>query len=99
MLSLQLTTSKPDVYLKFTIYDNGENVFSVYGKGTAIIPAFTFLKDKNDPGNEQNPTTSRPGSKTCKIEQARGRELRLINCAKYLIILDLKFQVGEHQKA
>ena len=46
MSTLQLTTSKPDVFLKLAIYDNGEEVISVHGKGTALISAFMFLKDR-----------------------------------------------------
>jgi len=60
-----LTTSKPDVYIKFSIYDNGEEVLSVSGKGSALIPVFLFMKDRGD-GSSEQPSTSRPASKTCK---------------------------------
>lgn len=62
LASLQLTTSKSDVYIKFSILDNGEEVFSTTGKGSAVIPAFIFSKDRVDSMNSM----SRPGSKTCK---------------------------------
>lgn len=62
LVSLQLTTSKTDAYLKFVIYDNGEEILSVHGKGTAVIPAFIFLKDREVAGDT---ATSRPPSKTC----------------------------------
>ncbi|RNA11153.1 androglobin isoform X31, partial [Brachionus plicatilis] len=69
LTSLQLTTSKSDVYIKFTIYDNGEEVLSVTGKGTAVIPAFVFMKDR-DTQNDPTSLTSRPGSKTSIHHQA-----------------------------
>ena len=68
LTSIQLTTSKPDVYLSLSIYDNGEEMITVTGKGTAFIPAFIFLKDPGElaGGGEQNPIgASRPVSKTC----------------------------------
>lgn len=40
--TLQLTTSKPDVYIKLSVYDHSELVVSVCGKGTAQIPAVIF---------------------------------------------------------
>jgi hypothetical protein len=70
LTSIQLTTSKPDVYLSLSVYDNGEEVITVTGKGTAFIPAFIFLKDPGEivgSGNEPNTIgASRPVSKTCK---------------------------------
>ncbi len=70
LTSIQLTTSKPDVYLSLSIYDNGEEMITVTGKGTAFIPAFIFLKDPgdiqvNEPISLQG--ASRPVSKTCKF--------------------------------
>jgi hypothetical protein len=69
LTSIQLTTSKPDVYLSLSIYDNGEEMITVTGKGTALIPAFIFLKDPGEiaaVGNESNAVgASRPVSKTC----------------------------------
>lgn len=64
LTTLQFITSKTDVYIKLTIYDNGEEMLSVTGKGVACIPAFVFMKDRAviiDTGE-----MSRPGSKTCK---------------------------------
>lgn len=78
LTTLQLTTSKPDVYIKFSIYDNGEEVLSVSGKGTALIPVFLFMKDRGD-GSSEQPSTSRPASKTCK----------------YLSSLHLKFKINK----
>ena len=47
LTTLQFSTSKADVNIKFAIYDNGELVLSVNGKGTALIPAFVFLKNRD----------------------------------------------------
>ena len=62
LTTLQITTSKPDVYIKFSVYDNGEELVSVVGKGTALIPAFIFLKDRADTIDLSASMTSRPGS-------------------------------------
>ena len=68
LTTLQLTTSKPDVYIKFTIYDNGDELLSVTGKGTVLIPVFLFLKDRGDGNSTEQPTSSRPASKTCNLK-------------------------------
>nr|XP_002124575.1 androglobin [Ciona intestinalis] len=41
--SVQLETSKPDVYIKLQVLDNEEEVISVSGKGHCVIPAFYFI--------------------------------------------------------
>lgn len=64
LTTLQLTASKPDVYIKLSIFDNGEEITSVIGKGTAVIPAFIFMKDRLENTNDVSSLTSRPGSKT-----------------------------------
>lgn len=63
LTSLHFTTSKPDVLVRLAIYDNGEEMLSVIGKGVLSIPAYIFLKDKST----AEPDNSRPGSKTCKL--------------------------------
>jgi hypothetical protein len=69
LTSLQLTTSKTDVYIKLTIYDNGVEVFSTTGKGIAAIPAFIFLKDRlGDAEQTATSIQSRPGSKTSNFK-------------------------------
>ncbi len=64
LTTLMISTSKPDVYMKFTVYDNGEEVCSVSGKGVAEIPGVIFFKDRS----ENDDGISRPGSKTCKTK-------------------------------
>lgn len=56
------------MYIKFTIYDNGEEILSVTGKGSAVIPAFLFVKDR-DNQNDPSSLISRPGSKTSNHHQ------------------------------
>ena len=60
--SIQFSTSKPDVYISLQILDNEEEVACVLGKGHAVIPAFTFLRDR-DPGEDER----RSGSRTCEL--------------------------------
>ncbi|CAL1548032.1 unnamed protein product [Lymnaea stagnalis] len=43
--SLQVNTSKRDVYIKLSILDNDEEIISAVGKGHVVIPAFIFLKN------------------------------------------------------
>ena len=60
LASVQVNTSKLDVYIKLVILDNEIEVASTQGKGHAVIPSFIFLKDL-DPNEEK-----RPSSRTCK---------------------------------
>ncbi|CAH2252749.1 androglobin isoform X2 [Pelobates cultripes] len=41
--TMQVQTSKPDVFIKIQILDNEDEVVSATGKGQAIIPAFCFI--------------------------------------------------------
>eukprot|EP00057_Strongylocentrotus_purpuratus_P006163 XP_011660637.1 PREDICTED: androglobin isoform X28 [Strongylocentrotus purpuratus] len=50
--SIQFGTSKSDVYISLDILDNEESVASTSGKGHAVIPAFTFLRDR-EPGEDE----------------------------------------------
>jgi hypothetical protein len=80
--TLQLTTSKPDVYIKLSVYDNGDLVTSVLGKGAAQIPAFIFHKDRTDAeGQQQTTRESRPSSKT----QSQGGKTEIIINIRVLI--------------
>ncbi|ESO89380.1 hypothetical protein LOTGIDRAFT_229226 [Lottia gigantea] len=45
LASLQLNTSKTDVYIKLMVLDHEEEVASMTGKGHVVIPAFIFQKD------------------------------------------------------
>lgn len=67
MSTLQITTSKPDVYLKLAVYDNGDEIVSITGKGFAQIPAVIFQKDRTEGGPGEPSRDSRPASKTHSI--------------------------------
>ncbi|XP_015772196.1 PREDICTED: androglobin-like [Acropora digitifera] len=69
MVSLQLGTSKPDVYIKLQVLDHEQEVVSTTGKGHAVIPAFTFFRDRTGDEEEKHtkrgsrpPTSSQPRS-------------------------------------
>ncbi|NXI56282.1 ADGB protein, partial [Chloroceryle aenea] len=44
--TVQVQTSKPDVFIKVQVLDNEEEIVSVTGKGHAVIPAFNFLSNE-----------------------------------------------------
>ncbi|XP_071662490.1 androglobin isoform X2 [Patagioenas fasciata] len=44
--TVQVQTSKPDVFIKVQVLDNEEEIVSVTGKGHAVIPAFYFLSNE-----------------------------------------------------
>ena len=59
LVSLQLQTSKTDVYVKLSVLDNEEELISSVGKGHVVLPAFIFQKDAGaEPG--------RAGSRACE---------------------------------
>jgi hypothetical protein len=61
LATVQINTSKQDVYIKLVILDNETEVATTQGKGHAVIPSFIFLKDF-DPNEEK-----RPSSRACKF--------------------------------
>lgn len=73
MASIQFNASKSDVLMRLTILDNHEEVVSVEGKGSVVLPAFLFMRDVTNAASNTTqgpPTTttgqssSRPTSKT-----------------------------------
>ena len=60
--SVQVNTSKGDVYIKLVLLDNDVEVASTTGKGHCVIPAYTFLKDLERDSDEK-----RPSSRACKF--------------------------------
>ena len=79
LASIQFSTSKPDVLMRLTILNNNDEVTSVEGKGSVVLPAFLFLRDVTN--TAQAATTaaqppSRPQSKTGGLfgEQRRSNE-------------------------
>lgn len=71
LASIQVIASKSDVYMRLSIYDNGEEILSVCGKGIAVVPAFIFLRDKSDTATSDYGATSRPGSKTSVLRASK----------------------------
>lgn len=70
LASIQFNTSKPDVLMRLSIFDNNEEVVNVEGKGSVVLPAFLFMRDviagqtANNHGATNGQPTSRPTSKT-----------------------------------
>jgi hypothetical protein len=69
LASIQFSTSKPDVLMRLTILNNNDEVVSVEGKGSVVLPAFLFMRDVTNTIQAPPPTTttqaqSRPTSKT-----------------------------------
>lgn len=44
--TVQVQTSKSDVFIKLQVLDNEEEIVSVTGMGHAVIPAFKFLSNE-----------------------------------------------------
>ena len=63
LVSLQMMTSKPDVYIKLQILDHEEEIISAVGKGHVVLPAFVFQKDNAALSEEEN---KRSSSRQCK---------------------------------
>ena len=64
LVSLQMMTSKPDVYIKLQILDHEEEIISAVGKGHVVLPAFVFQKDNAALSEEEN---KRSSSRQCKL--------------------------------
>ena len=61
LVSLQLNTSKSDVYIKLQVLDHEEEVVSAVGKGHVVLPSFIFQRDSLAEEVEK-----RPSSRGCK---------------------------------
>jgi hypothetical protein len=57
--SIQLNTSKTDVYIKLSVLDKDVEVASTTGKGHVVLPAFIFYRD-------YDPNDPRPSSRSCE---------------------------------
>lgn len=62
LTSLQINTSKPDVYIKLSVLDQEEEILSTVGKGHAVLPAVIFVKDYVAEEEKER----RPSSRGCK---------------------------------
>ncbi|NXF93127.1 ADGB protein, partial [Eubucco bourcierii] len=54
--TLQVQTSKSDVFIKLQVLDNEEEIVNVIGKGHAVIPAFNFLSNEMLPSSRSSKT-------------------------------------------
>ena len=87
LVSLQMMTSKADVYIKLQILDHEEEIISAVGKGHVVLPAFVFQKDNAVPSEEEN---KRSSSRQCKSFNkmclSRGIYMNIITNSFLLII-------------
>ena len=65
-MSLQLTTSKPDVYVKLQVLDQEKEIMSAVGKGHVVLPAYIFLKDTTAILTEESASEKRASSRACE---------------------------------
>lgn len=72
LTSIQISTSKADVYVQLMVLDHEEEMASAKGKGHAVIPAFTFLKDPTIPGEEPAAVATTEVKRTLSRASNRG---------------------------
>ncbi|XP_065057122.1 androglobin-like isoform X2 [Rhopilema esculentum] len=71
-VSIQVSTSKTDVYVRLDILDDETVVASATGKGHVVLPAFTFLRDHTDDDEEKaSHRSSRQGSGRSSVKGSR----------------------------
>ncbi len=44
LASIHFSTSKSDVFMRLTILDNNEEIVSIEGKDSVVLPAFLFMR-------------------------------------------------------
>ncbi|KAL5010667.1 hypothetical protein ScPMuIL_012972 [Solemya velum] len=66
LTSLQINTSKPDVYIKLSVLDQEEEILSTVGKGHAVLPAVIFVKDYVAEEEKERRPSSRGSNKGSK---------------------------------
>lgn len=57
LVSLQLNTSKPDVYIKLQVLDHDQELVSAIGKGHVVLPSVIFQKDFVAEESEKRPSS------------------------------------------
>ncbi|XP_010130639.1 PREDICTED: androglobin, partial [Buceros rhinoceros silvestris] len=60
--TVQVQTSKSDVFIKLQVLDNEEEIVSVTGRGHVVIPAFNFLSNALPLSSHSNKTRIIPSS-------------------------------------
>ncbi|XP_076467316.1 androglobin-like isoform X4 [Babylonia areolata] len=73
LVSLQVSTSKADVYVRLCVLDSEEEVASACGKGHVVIPAFLFHKDPLPPGEESTAAAQPPPAAQQETKRASSR--------------------------
>ncbi|XP_064627067.1 androglobin-like isoform X5 [Lineus longissimus] len=80
LASLQVTTSKSDVYVKLQVLDNEEEIASATGKGHVVIPSSIFCKDINLEEDKRSSSRAsergRAGASTSSQGVSPGRKKR-----------------------
>ncbi|XP_041108297.1 androglobin isoform X3 [Polyodon spathula] len=76
LATVQVQTSKPDVYIKLQILDNDDEVACSTGKGHAVVPAFTFLP------NERPSSPSRKGTAKQSLTMGSEKERSSSACSQ-----------------
>ncbi len=56
LATIHFRTSKSDVFMRLTIFDHDDEIVSIEGKGSVILPAILFMRPVSN--------ISRPTSKT-----------------------------------
>ncbi|RMC12803.1 hypothetical protein DUI87_10328 [Hirundo rustica rustica] len=69
--TLQVQTSKSDVFIKLQVLDNEKEITSVIGKGNAVIPVFNFWSNQSLPSSHLKNLQSTPSSKKKGLETGR----------------------------
>lgn len=85
-----MNTSKSDVSIKLVVLNNEEEVASTLGKGHAVIPAFTFLKDIN-PDEEVKRSTSR----SCKFTLLKEKRKYWLHQHCIVVVVKHEWIVGQ----
>nr|KAF6503682.1 androglobin [Rousettus aegyptiacus] len=85
-VTVQVRTSKPDVFIKLQILENEETIVCATGKGQAIIPAFNFL------GNFEKALSSQSSKQILLTHPTPKKEQELYNKKKSTQITPRSFK-------
>ncbi|XP_035806912.2 androglobin isoform X2 [Amphiprion ocellaris] len=68
--TIQFETSKPDVFIRLSVLDQGKEVCSKTGKGEVIIPVFFFLANKDPSCTDEKNKNGSPTQATLQQRNA-----------------------------
>ncbi|KAF1467865.1 Androglobin, partial [Megadyptes antipodes antipodes] len=80
--TVQVQTSKSDVFIKLQVLDNEEEIVSVTGKGHAVIPAFNFLSNETLLSSHSSKTQIIPSSTKKESETGASKKKGRISSSK-----------------